>query len=108
MKTTVIIQTEYSDEDKILLQKSIPENPCDSCPVPGTGACCGCPEARKYEEAIKPYRDSNIYDIAQDIARMNKLETQARALIDEYQRLNQNLPLFAQRPALSITRNSYF
>ena len=108
MKTTVIIQTEYSDEDKILLQKSIPENPCDSCSVSGTGACCGCPEARKYEEAIKPYLDSNIYDIAQDIARMNKLETQARALIDEYQRLNQNLPLFAQRPALSITRNSYF
>lgn len=56
-----IVTYEFTEEDKKLLAVSLPDNPCEDC-VDYIG-CCGCPKGRAYNEAVKPYREANIYDI---------------------------------------------
>lgn len=48
----------FSDDDLKLLKQPIPINPCSHCL--DSGSCCGCPEERKYQTIIKPYRDNNL------------------------------------------------
>ena len=52
MKRTENILIEDSDYE--LLQKVLPDNPCDRCSL--GMACCGCPEGRDYSEKVKPYK----------------------------------------------------
>lgn len=59
-KTTIIItenginkkveQIEFSKEDKELLLKDIPTNPCAKCDLNKDGTCCGCPKGREYNK----------------------------------------------------------
>lgn len=59
-KTTIIItengidkkveQIEFSKEDKELLLKDIPTNPCTKCDLHRDGTCCGCPKGREYDK----------------------------------------------------------
>lgn len=67
MKGTENILIEDSDYE--LLQKVLPDSPCDSC---GAGmACYGCPEGRNYSEKVKPYKDSGVYEAALAVKRIN-------------------------------------
>lgn len=64
-----------TDEDKYLLSKPFPENPCYvKCNASDRSACCGCPEGSMYEEAIKPYMDAGIFDYAIKIEEIRRLK----------------------------------
>lgn len=98
----VVTTLEYTQEDKVMLRKPLPPNPCDTC---AAGAeCCGCPDGRKYAEAVKPYKDAGIYDIARKMEKMREMEKQARAIVSEYQKMNDELPYFARLENISVTR----
>lgn len=79
MKRTENILIEDSDYE--LLQKVLPDNPCDSC---GMGAaCCGCPKGRNYSEKIKPYKDSGIYEAALAVKHINTAGNKMAGLQNE-------------------------
>lgn len=59
IKQTIIT---YTEEDKKLLKRILPDNPCNECH--DSYACCGCSESRKYEEHVQKYKDNGIYNIA--------------------------------------------
>lgn len=52
----------FTDEDFELLKKELPNNPCIKCR--DVSYCCGCPNGHIYNKIIKPYKDSNILDMA--------------------------------------------
>lgn len=51
------------------LLKRLSDNPCDNCDS-GTG-CCGCQKASVYNEAVKMYKNSDIYKAAMAVRFIN-------------------------------------
>lgn len=100
----IVTTVEYTKEDEVMLRKPLPPNPCDVCAISGCAECCGCPDAREYAKLVQPYRDAGIYDLARKIEKMRKLEKQARAIVSEYQKMNDELPYFARLENISVTR----
>ena len=98
----VVTTVEYTQEDKVMLKKPLPANPCDKCTA-GT-ACCGCPDVLKYAEQVQPYRDAGIYDIARKMEKMREMEQQAKAIIAEYSKMNAELPHFAKLEDVVLMR----
>ena len=78
----VVTQYEFDDEDRRLLSIKLPDNPCDKCYLNG-GGCCGCSDGVKYEEAVKPYKDRNIYGLALKFKRMHNLQKEIKAMNEE-------------------------
>lgn len=71
-----IIKTEqyiFDDEDRRLLSIELPDDPCDKCYLNSNG-CCGCSDGTQYAEAVKPYKDRNIYGLALKFKRMHNLQ----------------------------------
>lgn len=92
----------YTEEDKKLLNTPLPLNPCDKCNL--GGGCCGCPDVRKYEEAVAPYRAARVYSDALLITELDKLGDRINNLVREYNRMRNELPEFVERPLLEVNR----
>ena len=69
----VVTQYEFDNEDRRLLSIILPDDPCVKCYLNGNG-CCGCSDGTQYAEAVKPYKERNIYDLALKIKCMHKLQ----------------------------------
>jgi hypothetical protein len=76
----------FSDEELRLLKQPIPINPCLSCF--DSGSCCGCPEERKYQTTIKPYRDNNLLVFADTIRNIRKMHSESDRLLKRSKELN--------------------
>lgn len=61
MRTEVVVT--FDENDKELLKKELPNNPCTGCYLNGNG-CCGCAKGSEYSKILKPYKEANILDIA--------------------------------------------
>lgn len=90
MKTEVI--QIFDENDKNLLKVPLPDNPCNGCRM--VADCCGCPSANAYREAIQPYKDANIFEIAQKLKRRNELHEKIFQYNKELEELNALLPDF--------------
>lgn len=90
----MITKTEYifTEEDKELLKKGLPENPCDNCDA--GRSCCGCQKERDYQKISQPFKDANIYDIALSVRRHAFLANQVQIMRKEMQTINEALPDF--------------
>lgn len=75
--TNVLIE----DSDYELLEKVLPDNPCDGCGA-GVG-CCGCPSGKDYGEKVKLYKDAGIYEVAMAVKRINTAENKMTVLQKE-------------------------
>lgn len=64
MRTITKVETILEDGDKELIFSKLPNNPCDKCDL-RMGGCCGCPDGRKYEDALKIYKVQNVLELAQ-------------------------------------------
>lgn len=89
VKKTIVVY-EFDERDKVLLNIPLPHNPCDDgyCGP----ECCGCPDARKYAELVKPYRDAGIYEIARNIEKIKAINEQVRKLEKELNKANEGIP----------------
>lgn len=76
----------FSDDDLKLLKQPIPINPCSHCL--DSGSCCGCSEERKYQTAIKPYRDNNLLVFADTIRNIRKMRSESDRLLKHSKELN--------------------
>lgn len=58
----------FSETDLNLLSQEVNLSPCATkCAYLSSmekAVCCGCPERRKWEEKVKPYKDRGILDYA--------------------------------------------
>ncbi len=77
---------EYTDKDKDLLSRELPDNPCSACGPSISMGCMGCANRREYDSLVKKYRDSNIYEIVLLIKEHNTL---IRRITDDQSRLKQ-------------------
>lgn len=73
-----IVTYEFTEEDKKLLATPLPDHPCEGC-IDSIG-CCGCSKGRAYTEAIKPYKEAGIYDIAVKLKELETLQSKRKAL----------------------------
>ena len=89
-----ITVTTYTDEDRELLSKTIPEDPCPGCP--DSVGCCGCPRGEAYRKATEPYKKAGILDIAVSIRRYRELEQEHRRIESEMTKLMEKLPDFVR------------
>lgn len=76
----------FSNDDLKLLIQPIPINPCSHCL--DSGSCCGCPEERKYQTIIKPYRDNNLLVFADTIRNIRNKRYEADRLLKHSKELN--------------------
>ena len=76
----------FSDDDLKLLKQPIPIDPCSHCP--DSVYCCGCPEERKYQTTIKPYRDNNLLVFADTIRNIRKKRSESEHLLKRSKELN--------------------
>ena len=87
---TVQVECKLSEKDIGLLRKPIPKKPCLSCS--DSASCCGCSEYYGYVECIKPYKDSGIFEIAENLEYIRNLGKQLEAIKCEYERRVSELP----------------
>lgn len=76
----------FSDDDLKLLKQTIPVYPCSHCL--DSGSCCGCPEERKYQTIIKPYRDNGLLIFADTIRNIRKKRSESDRLLKCSKELN--------------------
>lgn len=76
----------FSDDDLKLLKQPIPIDPCSHCL--DSGSCCGCPEERKYQTTIKPYRDNNLLVFVDTIRNIRKKRSESERLLKRSKELN--------------------
>lgn len=90
----VIITTVYTEEDKNLLSKEIPDNPCDVCDPYMESCCTGCLKKHIYNDVVKPYKDNDIYGLALLIKERNRLKRSINDANDRIAQINSQLPDF--------------
>lgn len=83
-----------SDSDKELLRTPLPVCPCDiKCPFPEQRwQCCGCPDHRKYEAVVQPYKDAGVFEYALVLGKIRKLRGQILSLEDSIKSIYESLP----------------
>lgn len=76
----MIIETKIilTDEDKELLSKSLPVDPCKGCR--GVDDCYGCPKETEYQAMIKPYKDAGILEYAKIIDDIRRIKGEIKML----------------------------
>lgn len=76
----MIIETKIivTDEDKKLLSRSLPDDPCKGCR--DAGSCCGCPKETNYQAMIKPYKDAGILEYAKIIEDIRRMKGEIKIL----------------------------
>lgn len=89
MKKEIIYH--ITDEDKELLKKPLPINPCNNR-CPDRHSCCGCPKLTEYDKTIKAYQDADIYVWALTIGSVNEVEEKIKELEEEKKQLISKLP----------------
>ena len=87
MKETV--NYSFDSEDIELLKKPIPNDPCNKCS--DRVGCCGCNEHDIYREAIKPYKDRNIFEIANKLRTRNKIKQSIEESYSKISDINKEL-----------------
>ena len=85
----IIQQCVFDDEDRRLLSIEIPDNPCHKCS--DSDECCGCPDDRKYHEAIQIYKERNIYDLALKFKRIKILQREIDKLQNEIEKIEKEI-----------------
>lgn len=103
MKTVKIYDD--SDIDLLLKADAVSDEPCHLC-YAKTDCCCGCPEQREYEAAIKPYKDANIYSDFLQIRELRALQKEVKSAQKEIVKI---LGEYAEVPALynALVRDNY-
>lgn len=82
-----------ADEDKYLLSKSLPSNPCyDRCDAIDRRSCCGCHLEKEYIEKVKPYKEAGIYEYAQIIGKIKSAKGKICRLQKDIEQLYSELP----------------
>lgn len=96
MKQIKTESCELEEGDIELLRVALPDNPCRSCADRFTGACCGCPPQREYNNSVQPYVDRGIFEIAVKLKSLKLLKAQVDNLSAEWTRLCLSLPVVIQ------------
>lgn len=81
----------FSEEDKKLLSQPLPQNPCDYC-LTKRWSCCGCDKQRSYDEKIKPYKDSGIFEYKMIIDEIKEKKLKIMWTQGKINRLKAELP----------------
>ena len=90
VKKTILL----TDEDKYLLSKPLPTNPCEiKCKPVERQRCCGCSEQREYRKAIKSYEDAGILEIAKTINEIRRVKNKIESLKKEEIELYEKIPI---------------
>lgn len=79
----------FTNEDIQMLKRPIPDNQCEICS--DAGACCGCPTGKRYEDAVKPYKDAGIYAIAIMLRRKAAIRKEIEKLNAETEKIDGEL-----------------
>lgn len=87
----IIQQCVFDDEDRRLLSIELPDNPCHNCPDGSVGECCGCSDDRKYNEAIRIYKERNIYDLALKFKRIKRLQREIDKIQNEIEKIEKEI-----------------
>lgn len=82
----------FTNEDFELLSKVLPDNPCRKCDANIRGYCCGCQKGTDYAKIAKPYKDSNIYEIALEIKEFYDLDKSIKEIRSKQKDILDNLP----------------
>lgn len=82
----------FTDEEKGMLLKPLPKDPCTKCGM--KESCCGCPEAYAYKDAVQPYKDAGLYKLALAVAKRRSLVQRIAELTDELEEMDNGLPDF--------------
>lgn len=80
-----------TDEDKELLSKSLPHDPCKRCQ--DAGYCCGCPKESNYQAMIKPYKDAGILEYAEIIEEIRRMTGEIKILETSIDKRYEELPV---------------
>lgn len=91
MKVETVVT--FDENDKELLKKELPKNPCTDCYLHGNG-CCGCMKGIEYEKALKPYKEANILDIAVKNKERLNLIRDIEIKKEKVKEIEENLPNF--------------
>lgn len=87
----IIQQCVFDDEDRRLLSIELPDNPCNNCSVDNVGECFGCPDDFKYNEAIRIYKERNIYDLALKFKKIKKLQREIDKIQKEIEKIKKEI-----------------
>ncbi len=91
-----VIVKQYSDQDKELLRKELPDNPCNKCSYVERISCTGCYLKSDYDSAVAPYKDAGIYDEALKVKEKTKLKREIKKMHEMVRCIDQYLPDFLQ------------
>lgn len=80
----------FTEEDKEMLRKKLPDNPCLNCGM--RFGCCGCVEAENYQEEIEPYKEAGIYDIACALQKIDTLKQNILSAEEEMKNIIETIP----------------
>lgn len=93
----------YTEEQRALLMRPVPMSPCINCPFLSSVSLCQECEARaKYQVAIQPYKDAQIFDVAIHLQYMQDLKNKIKNLCEAYAQDNEKLPEFLRRNTIVI------
>lgn len=89
----MIIETKIivTVDDKYLLSRSLPDDPCKGCRY--AGYCCGCPRETNYQAMIKPYKDAGILEYAKIIEDIRRMKGEIKILEMSIDKRYEELPL---------------
>ena len=96
---TVTQTYEFSDNDVKLLQKILPDNPCNGCS--DKHCCCGCPSQSKYIATITQYKDAGLYNIACDIKEYHRINLKIECYQKEISELKSKLNYLKSKTPLN-------
>lgn len=85
-----------------LLKKELPDNPCFKCSQ--RCACCGCPDGKKYRQAVQPYRDRGIYELALKLKRQKKIQREIMVLKNESKNITDEIMTTYSEHATKLER----
>jgi len=73
-----ITKFEIEDSDYELVNRAVPENPCNKCN--NRYGCCGCEKVREREEIIKPLKEAGVFEVQQKAQEVKKLKVQLKTI----------------------------
>lgn len=82
----------FEKRDYDLLERDIPDNPCNRCSIMERATCCGCKEYREYDRLMKLYKDSNLFGFAEEIHDMEKQIKEIKLSVNACMQIYNRLP----------------
>lgn len=83
-------KSKLAKEKLKLIQKGFPKDPCKHCAF-GDENECGCDDLTDYQAALQHLNDLGIYDLMQDLQRINQNKSQIVWIQREISRKNHQI-----------------